>query len=285
LHDTGYAAVLPNHDGIIRIFFDRKVLRKGLIGNTATLWDWSFMTPSEIVAKNLIYDVLEPASHCIMVEEGMGFVHGSAIANKKGGFLFTGRAGSGKTAMCLEGVKRGYKYMNDDLSIVDKHGYCHHHTKKLQMYGYNMKHHPELKSKVFQSRSYLDMIQWNFRYAIRGQNQVRRRVAPNDIFKGAIEENARLTCIFFLQQGNKLEIKTMPGNDFALESLEIISKEFSEYVHTLEMFDPEGYRDFKAQTIELLEKLSDRVRCVKISIPRSFDPSELYYTMESDYFG
>ena len=66
-----------------------------------------------IVAKNLIYDVMEPMAHGIMVKEMTGFIHASAVSNGKACVLFTGEGGVGKTAMSLLATSKGFEYLND----------------------------------------------------------------------------------------------------------------------------------------------------------------------------
>ena len=283
-YDTGYSAILPKADEPLHINFDERVLRKGIVGKIATFWNWSYLTPIETVAKNIIYDILEPVAHRILLEEKLGFIHGSSVAKGERSVLFTGEGGIGKTAMCLAGVSRGYEYMNDDLSLVDSLGHCYHHPKKLQVYGYNIKYHPDLKKRLFLGRGMLDRMQWQMRYLINGPSNVRRRTAPKELFEGSIRHSARISKVVFLRRDNELDMRKMKKEDFIASEMRIIHKEFSDYMNALKHVDEEGLSTVINGTKKLYGELFDHVDCLEVTVPVNYDFKKLFTLLEEEHF-
>jgi hypothetical protein len=276
--NTGYAAHYPGGNSM-KVSVDRAILRRGLLQGMAKVRDWNYLTPSEIVAKNLIYDLLEPISHDHMVKKGMGFIHASAYAKASLCALVTGEGGMGKTALCLIAQEKGYGYMNDDLSLIDKKGLCYHHPKRLQIYGYNIKESPDLKRRIFKDRGSVDRIQFNFRNMFYGPKKVRRRVPSNELFK-KVSKRARITKIFFLARGKKLSIQMMDANDFVDTELEIIRNEFSDYI---EGINHSRHHALMENTRKLYSSLSEKADCLKIISPFPYDLDKLFETIQKKH--
>jgi hypothetical protein len=272
--NTGYAAHYPGGNNML-VSVDRAILRRGFLERMAKLKDWNYLTPSEIVAKNLIYDLLEPISHDHMVKKGMGFIHASAYAKGKSCALITGEGGMGKTALCLIAQEKGYGYMNDDLSLIDSKGLCYHHPKRLQIYGYNVKESPELKEKIFKNRGSFDRIQFNFRNMFKGPKKARRRV----LFK-RVTKRARISKIFYLSRGNKLSIRKMDAHEFVESELEIIKQEFSDYIQGI---DHDRHHALMKKTKMLYLELSERAECLKIILPYPYDLKKLFEDLQKQH--
>ncbi len=281
-YDTGYSVTLPKEKKQLSISIDKQVLSGGLIGKGAKIWDWNYLTPKEIVAKNLIYDVLEPLAHGITVKEGTGFIHASAIARGKECALFTGEGGVGKTAMCLIASSMGYDYLNDDLSLVDSEGICYHHPKRLQIYGYNLKDMQELKGRFFKGRGVMDRIQFVLRKIVFGPKKVRRRTPPKELFD-RIKQSARISKIFYLARGDDLEIQKMEKGRFVESELNIIQKEFSDYLKGLEQRDKSELNNFLMETKKLYNSLFDSTECLLVSVPPTQNLKELFHFLEKGH--
>ncbi len=280
-YDTGYAVVLPKNEAPLVISFDKSVLGGGIKSRIATLWDWSFLSPDMIVAKNLIYDVLEPMAHGIMVKEMTGFIHASSVSNGRTCILFTGEGGMGKTAMCLLAARRGFEYLNDDLSLIDSTGLCYHHPKKLQIYGYNIQHSPWLKKKVFQDRRATDKLQWGTRYLFLGPKRVRRRTSPKDLFE-VKSTSVKISKVVFLRRGDTIKIRNMKRKDFIDSELVIINNEFSDYTNALEQTDRKSLNNMISDTEELYGLVYDSTDCLEVTVPKSIELKKLFSILEKE---
>jgi hypothetical protein len=281
-YDTGYTASFLKEKRQITINVDQAIFSGGSKERIARLKDWNFLTPSEIVAKNLIYDLLEPVAHELMVESGMGFIHASAYSKGSICSLVTGEGGMGKTALCLIAQEKGYRYMNDDLSLIDSSGTCFHHPKKLQIYGYNVKESPELREKLFKGKGGLNRLQFNFRKQLYGPKRVRRRIPAAMLFND-IHERAKISKIFFLARGDELKIQKMERERFVETELEIIKKEFSEYIRVLEKGNQEDLNNLLLATKELYRHLYESTECLEVAVPHPFDLKELFSKLEDEH--
>lgn len=279
--DTGYSVSYPNESNMI-VSIDRSILRKGLIERMAKVRDWNYLTPSEIVAKNLIYDLLEPISHDHMVKNGMGFVHASAFSKGGSCALVTGEGGMGKTALCIIAQEKDFGYMNDDLSLIDSRGLCYHHPKRLQIYGYNIKESQELKGKIFRDRGSLDRMQFNFRNMFYGPKKVRRRVPSHELFE-SIAKKARISKVFYLARGSQFNIQKMKDDEFVESEIEIIQKEFSDYLSGLEHLDLGRYEEFLESTRKLYRSLFETSEVLKVSAPFPYDLRKLFEHLQKKH--
>jgi hypothetical protein len=280
-YDTGYVVTFPKKNNTMSIAIDDSVLSKGFIEKVAKIKDWNYLTPKEIVAKNLIYDILEPAAHELVVKKGMGFIHASAVAKDDTCFLFTGEGGIGKTAMCLIASEMGYEYLNDDLSLVDSQGNCFHHPKRLQIYGYNIKNSRNLKRQLFKGRGFMDKFQFNLRNVILGPKKVRRRIPPNELFD-KIRESAKISRIFFLSHGNELKIHDMDQKRFIESELKIIQKEFSDYVNGITLMNKSKLDAIIGDTKKLYNSLYETTECMEVLVPPSQDLKKIFLKIESE---
>ncbi|MFW6072036.1 MAG: hypothetical protein ACOC6U_00890 [Thermoplasmatota archaeon] len=270
--DTGYTAEVEWENKRVIIYYDERILNRPIISKIARAWDWSYMSPEEIFVKNSIYDILEPVSHIIMGENGLGFIHSSTISSEDNeAFLFTGEGGVGKTALAIEGFKTGLNYMNDDLSLIDNKGFCYHYPKKLQIYGYNLHSSRFLKKRLFQKSSILDKIMWKFRYGVNGPSGVRRKVDPAELFGGSITNKSRIKNIFFLENDEELGVEPIVKDEFLDKEIEVIKKEFSDFINFLKEKEKERYYRFVENTEELYEHVYEKSGCFKISIPDDMD--------------
>lgn len=108
---------------------------------------------------------------------------------------------------------------------------------------------------------------WKFRYGVNGPSGVRRRVDPVELFAGSIMNRSRIKNIFFLENNEELGIEPIVKDEFVNKEIEVIKKEFSDFIDFLKQKDEERYYRFVENTEELYEDVYGKSRCFKISIP------------------
>jgi hypothetical protein len=113
--------------------------------------------------------------------------------------------GIGKTSSLVRLLNsaRKWRFISDDLAIVDDEGVIHRNPLKMQIYPYNLQGEPELGTALLKGRSWADRLQWAVRRRLLGDKGVRRRVQAETLFgedKGAA--SARLTHTLFLRRTN-----------------------------------------------------------------------------------
>jgi hypothetical protein len=63
--------------------------------------------------------LLGGAFMCLLFQRKTIAVHGGSILTNSGGIIITGRCGAGKSTLTSAFINRGYKYLSDDLSVVE----------------------------------------------------------------------------------------------------------------------------------------------------------------------
>jgi len=63
--------------------------------------------------------VLEPVMYLSFLQQRILFMHSAGVSRDEKAYVFPAHGGTGKTTMCMNLVAKGYKFMGDDLLIVD----------------------------------------------------------------------------------------------------------------------------------------------------------------------
>jgi len=148
--------------------------------------DWNFLLPEEAVARDLLYALFDYASQVAQIPLGQSHLHASAVERDGHAVAFVAEGGVGKTTAMLHLVlKEGWRYLSDDLLVVDRDGIAHRSPKRLQIYGYNVKDQPHLARALMRGRSWSDRLQWAYRMRRHGPRKVRRRISAKRLFGSA----------------------------------------------------------------------------------------------------
>jgi len=82
-------------------------------------------------------------------------LHASAIVYNNKAKIFTGGRAAGKSIYCLEMLRRGAKFLGDDLIIINKN-YVYAYPKRLNLFYYHFNIFPALKKKLnFEQRFFV----------------------------------------------------------------------------------------------------------------------------------
>ena len=145
--------------------------------------DWNYIHPLERVAKNLIYNLMEPVLQLRMLQDGQTFLHSAAVHDGDGAVVFTGWGGAGKTATSLRLIiDHGMKFLTDDLLMVDSDARAYLYPKRMQIYAYNVAGFDELYERLMKGRGPLDRINWHVLGKLKGPKGVRRRVSAGQAY-------------------------------------------------------------------------------------------------------
>lgn len=145
--------------------------------------DWNYLSSAESIAKNVIYDGLDQAIQIQNLNRQQTFIHASSLELDGVGVAVGGWGGVGKTSSVMQLVReRGYRFLSDDLGLIDASGMLFRSPKRLQIYPYNLVGIPGLHRHLFKGRGRVDHLQWHVLERLRGKKAVRRRVTAEEFF-------------------------------------------------------------------------------------------------------
>jgi hypothetical protein len=135
----------------------------------------SYTTVYEMQIKSFVYDVFHFLIQLVSLSKAGSIVHGATLVNPSGGaVLLTGWGGVGKTSSTIQLIRKyGYKGLSDDISFIDSTGHAHYNPLRAHIYPYNLENLPYLQKQLFETRSFLDRINWML-YGKNGVRAVRR---------------------------------------------------------------------------------------------------------------
>src|SRR5690606_22968318 len=92
---------------------------------------------------------------------GQTYVHASGFEKKGLGVAVFAHGGIGKTTSMLKMVREdGWKFLSDDLAVIDAQGVMWRSPKRMQIYAYNLLGQRPLQKDLFRGRSLADRMSW-----------------------------------------------------------------------------------------------------------------------------
>lgn len=233
--------------------------------------NWSYSSRIEMTTENITYNVIEPILHVYMLKNSQTFLHSSGVvSDSEDAILFTGWGGVGKSSACVQLVNHGdWKYLADDVIIINANGEAYCYPKKVLLYGYNTEGNSNLEEKLLKN-DLINRLSWNLRKKILGGAKVRRRISPALLFgRDKIGTKGKISKVFYLLRSNsgKSSAQEITSEEIAERSVSVIAyilKEFCEVVNAIHAVNPKN-----PSLEEVLEKN-------KLIYERAFKNSECY---------
>ena len=218
--------------------------------------NWSYSSRIEMTTENITYNVIEPILHTHMLQNNQAFLHSSGVvSDSEAAILFTGWGGVGKSSACVQLVNQGdWKYLADDVIIINANGEAYCYPKKVLLYGYNTEGNPDLEVKLLKN-DLINRLSWNLRKKILGGAKVRRRISPELLFGiDKIGTKGKISKVFYLLRSNseKSSVQEITPEEMAERSVSVIAyilKEFYEVINAIHAVNPK-----KPSLEEVLEK-------------------------------
>ncbi len=249
------------------------------------LRNWNYLYRDQELAKNFMYDLFDWTTQLAQLEQGQSYIHASSLKRGDRGLAILGWGGVGKTTSLLKLVMEdGWKFLSDDLGIIDTAGNLYLAPKRLQVYGYNCEGQPRIAEQLLAGRSIGDRLNWSVRMALFGGKAVRRRIGAADLFgQDAICDTAPLTDIIYLERtsGDSYSIGELPSHEVARRMSAIVMAEMEPYPRLLReaaaagLPDAPSIADIQDRTCEVLEQAFGGRRYVLIRTGRTADPDRL----------
>jgi hypothetical protein len=166
--------------------------------------DPGYLSIDERCARAFMYDVFDYVAQIAQLPLGQSFIHAGAVERDGGGTALVAWSGVGKTAALLQLVTRhGFRYLSDDVAVVDDTGTLWRSPKLIQLKGINVKGYDDLRTMLLSGRPLLDRLSWAQRYRRHGALGVRRRISAEALFgEAAVARSAPLRSVVALERAD-----------------------------------------------------------------------------------
>lgn len=199
--------IISLNEDQVRVVVDYNVRLLGhpLVSPLLCPWDVAFADVWSRLSRRFYYTVFLQVAQLFQVSKGQTFCHASSCTDGERTIMLMAWGGIGKTSSLVRLLNSAgqWRFISDDLAILDDEGVVHRNPLKMQIYPYNLQGEPELGTALLKGRSWADRLQWAVRRRLLGDKGVRRRVQAEALFgehKGAA--SARLTHTLFLRRTN-----------------------------------------------------------------------------------
>ncbi len=231
----------------------------------------------------------------LFYSDRMAVVHGSALTNSENeAFVFGGTGGVGKTSLMLELVgEQGYKFLADDISIINEQGAVLANLAFPKIYGYNTLGYPEMRRKLMEDRPFLDRMAWVYQMKRNGPQSVRRRINPMKFFgkRVALQGALKHLFILFRRDQESLTVENVSAEEAVQMNINIMKSEYVmlyKHLYWYEFnclgrgthFDPQfSFHKLWKNSQRIQSRVLENVHCKMINVPLEMTAQELKQQM------
>jgi len=242
--DAGYAASYPRTDyALVRtpngLAIDLRLREPSIAAaRIAPDWlyraqNWNHLARPELCAKDFFYELFDFVTQAEQLALGQSYLHASTMEKGGRALALVAWGGIGKTSTMLRLVLgEGFRYLSDDLALVDEAGVVWRSPKKLQIYGYNLIGDERLAVRLLGGRSLLDRAAWYYHRRKRGEAGVRRRVSAEELLGAEnMAASTPLGMAVFLRRvgGGGIEVRPVAPDDLARWAASTLLRELEPY--------------------------------------------------------
>ena len=241
-----------------------------------------FATREERIAQTLFEGAIVPS---VFFDNEKILVHSAGFMKGNKNIIVGGTGGSGKTSLEIElCLNHNYKFLNDDIAIIDNNGNLLPNLAHPKIYGYNLKGNPLLKKKLFSSLSSFSKFHWWFTFKLFGPSKVRRRLfIKNNI--NFSNQHLPLSHYFILskERVDDISIEKISGKKAAKLHHSVILAEYSLFINhfhwhefnsNIDKIDPIiNYSVFSANLYSNALSIFEKSKNYIIRIPLQIDHS------------
>jgi hypothetical protein len=269
-----------------------KGLRTLIPDNLQRAAHYNFMNFWERRVKSFVYNAFDYLAQSCQVDHDQTFMHASSLERNGKALALLAWGGIGKTTSMLKLVlEDGWRFLSDDLGVLDADGVVSRSPKKMQIYGYNLVNQPKVTAAMMQGRSFLDRWSWKMFKVIKGNKRIRRRLSAEQLF-GAdrIARTAQLGQAIFLERhrSSSFVVETITPDALARRCTAVLLREISPYDFVASAVQGAGNRSVLPSVGEMEErargimvKAFSRVPCQLIKIPLQAGPDDLVAHLRS----
>lgn len=208
----GYDFCMRSSDGTFDVEVCASPNRRSVTDHFERAWDWNFLAPHEETAKNFMYNLFDVVTTAALLRRDASYLHASSFCRDGAGVALIAWGGIGKTSSVLKLVTEdGWRFLSDDLGLVDADSTLWRTPRRLQVYAYNVDGQRDVRRRLMEGRGPVDRINWHWRLARFGPKKVRRRIGAEELFgDDFVGDSARLDRAIFLERRDVSEFQFDP---------------------------------------------------------------------------
>ena len=215
--------------------------------------------------------LIDPLINFKLAEKGCALVHGSCVSKDNHAYLFTAQGGGGKTSTALYAVERGFNFMGDNFTILDK-GYALSFLSPLNIFSFNLV--PVVK-KNMKIKSKAEFHLKNILYKTTGLRIV-TKINVKEIFTNSLNDKSKLKTIFLLIPKGKFGIVEIDKEELIghmVANMKLDSFPFLKYMMMYSYVFPESRMATHWDRYEenLRRNLSSDITICKVEVPQRYD--------------
>lgn len=246
----------------------------------------NYLLPSEKVAKTFMYNVFDYLTQLANLRLSQSYIHASTFERDGRAVAIAAWGGVGKTTSMLKLVgEAGWRFLSDDLALLDDAGTAWRTPKRMQIYGYNLEGQSELRRSIMAGRSTLDRAAWQVALRTAGPKGVRRRVSAEELFGAErIAVRANLTDVLQMERADvpAIILETIDADEVARRAASTMLRETQPlsdliaamYSGARQPILPTHER-FHLETRDTLRRCLDGVRTRLVRVPLRATPDDL----------
>lgn len=247
---------------------------------------FNYLSHAERRVKSFVYDIFDYVAQGAQLPLGQTFVHASSLERDGAAVALLAWGGIGKTTSMLKLVlEDGWRFLSDDLGLVDADGVLHRSPKHMQVYGYNLAGQPAIARAFFGGRSAMDRVSWALFRLLKGDQRIRRRISAESLFGEArVARSGRLERAIFLERhsGRDFRQETLTAEALAERCAAILVREIDPFTLVSCAVHGGGNSgtiptpgELERASYEILRTAFARVPCHVVGIPKGAGPDAL----------
>lgn len=256
------------------------------IQSSLRVFNKGFANNIEQQVSTFYYRVFLLFSQLWNTQNGLTYLHSSAVSVKGKSIIFTADSGVGKSALLFKlSQDKNFKFIADDLTLISNKSESFFQGRCLSVKPYHLKYFSFLSEKLKVLMGSVQKLQWK----IINDNRLTYRIAPTELFD-QICEKSEIKRIIHLCNYSKdtYEIKNISAVDLLGFTLSILTNELFLLNHKLNTLASLPNSPFINSSV-LYKTVSDiysqafkNIEIKLVFVPYMSDPNDLYEFLKSE---
>jgi len=215
--------------------------------------------------------LINPLINFKLTEKGFSLIHGSCVSKDDLAYLFTAQGGGGKTSTALYLVEKGFNFLGDNFTILDK-GYVWSFLSPLNIFSFNLV--PIVKRNMTIGKK-IEFHLKNVIYKMTGLRLV-TKINAKEILIDSLNDKSKLRCVFLLIPKEKFDFAEMDKEVLIrhiLANMKLDSFPFLKYMMMYSYVFPESNmaKHWNRYEENLRRNLNENTIIYKVEVPQRYD--------------